>query len=418
MTERKTVDFDHHGPAYAADPWNTAARLAKECPVAWSPHHGGFWVISGHEELRAAARDAKTFSSRHDLPNGCTAFQGINLPSVPGRYLPIELDPPAQLDWRRALAPKFSPAMAEKLRPLMQEFCTYSIDRHIESGRMEFIMDYTSAVPALVTLHLLGLPLSRWRTYVEMTHKINYTADAERDAVFGQFDAMLREVVKVAHQRRAEPRDDLLTLLVQMKVQGKLLSDEDIASACGTIIAGGIDTTSAVVAGALKCFAEHPEVKQRLIEQPERLPAAVEEFLRFQSPVTGLARTAAADVELGGQKIKAGERVLLLYHGANMDEATFTDPTKLDIDRDAGSHVTFGFGAHRCLGSAIARVDIPIMLSTLLQRIPNYELVQGGLKRYPSIGTSNNYVAMEARFPPGPKVGVRDELCSEIEAGE
>lgn len=418
MTERKTVDFDHHAPEYAADPWNTAARLAKECPVAWSPRHGGFWVIAGHEQVRAVARDAKTFSSRHDLPNGCTAFQGINLPSVPGRYLPIELDPPAQLDWRRALAPKFSPAMAEKLQPLMAEFCTYNLDRHIESGSIEFIMDYTSAVTSMVTLHLLGLPLSRWHTCVEMTHKINYMADAERDAVFGQFDSMLREVVKVAHERRAEPRDDLLTLLVQMKVKGQPLSDEDIASACGTIIAGGIDTTSGVVAGALKYLAENPAVRQRLIDQPQLLPGAVEEFLRFQSPVTGLARTAAADVELGGQQIKAGDRVLVMYHGANMDETAFPNPTALDIERDATRHVTFGFGAHRCLGSAIARVDIPIMLSNVLQRIPDYELVPGGVRRYPSIGTSNNYVAMEARFAPGRRVGIRDELRAAIEAHE
>lgn len=418
MTERKTVDFDHHAPDYAADPWNTAARLAKECPVAWSPHHGGFWVVAGYEHVRTAAKDAKTFSSRHDLPNGCSAFQGINLPSVPGRYLPIELDPPTQLDWRRALAPKFSTAMAEQLQPLITEFCTYNLDRHIDSGRIEFIMDYTSAVTAMVTLHLLGLPLSRWRTCVETTHKINYTADAERDAVFGQFDAMLREVVKVAHERRAEPRDDLLTTLVQMKIQDQTLSDEDIASACGTIIAGGIDTTSAVVAGALKYLDENPAARQRLIEQPQLLPGAVDEFLRFQSPVTGLSRTAATDVELGGQKIKAGDRVLLMFHGANMDESAFPDPTVLDIERGATRHVTFGFGAHRCIGSPIAMVDIPIMLSQVLRRMPDYELLPEGVQRYPSIGTSNNYIAMEARFTPGPKMGVRDELRAEIEMGE
>lgn len=413
---RATTDFDHHGEAYAADPWRTAEQLAGKCPVAWSEKHGGYWVISGYEEVRAAARDSKTFSSRHDLPNGSSPFQGINIPSVEGRYLPIELDPPEQLDWRRLLAPRFSPAMADKLRPMMEQFCTWNLDQHIESGEIDLVEGYTSAVPAMVTLHLLGLPLAHWHTYVEMTHKINYTADADRMRVFAQFDAMLREVVIAAQSRRTEPRDDLLTTLVQMKIKGEPLSDADIASACGTIIAGGIDTTSAVVSGSLKYLADHPDLRQRLIDNPDLVPAAVEEFCRFVSPVTGLARTASCDVELGGQKIKAGDRVQVLWHGANMDSKVFADPTHVDIDRDTSSHVTFGFGAHRCLGSSIARADMPIMLRHVLTRIPDYRLVEGKTVRYPSIGVSNNYVSMPARFKPGKRVGVDAALQAELES--
>lgn len=412
---RSTTEFDHHSQQYAVDPWRTAEQLASKCPVAWSEKHGGYWVISGYEEVRAAARDSKTFSSRHDLPNGCSAFQGVNIPSVDGRYLPIELDPPEQLDWRRVLAPRFSPAMADKLRPMMEQFCTWNLDRHIESGEIDLVEGYTSAVPAMVTLHLLGLPLARWHTYVEMTHKINYTAGDDRLQVFSQFDAMLREVVIVARTRRSEPKDDLLTTLVQMKIKGKPLSDEDIASACGTIIAGGIDTTSAVVAGSLKYLAENPALRQRLIESPELLPQAIEEFLRYVSPVTGLGRTASRDVELGGQLIKAGDRVHIMWHGANMDEKAFADSTRVNVDRDASRHVAFGYGAHRCLGSSIARADMPIMLHQILSRIPNYELIPGRTVRYPSIGVSNNYVSMPARFAPGKRVGVDRSLEAALE---
>jgi cytochrome P450 len=414
-TPRSTTEFDHHSEQYAADPWGTAAKLASKCPVAWSEKHGGYWVISGYEEVREAARDSKTFSSRHDLPNGCSAFQGVNIPSVDGRYLPIELDPPEQLDWRRLLAPRFSPAMADKLRPMMEQFCTWSLDRHIEGGEIDLVEGYTSAVPAMVTLHLLGLPLAHWHTYVEMTHKINYTAGDDRLRVFGQFDAMLREVVAEARLRRSEPKDDLLTTLVQMKIKGEPLSDADIASACGTIIAGGIDTTSAVVAGTLKHLAENPKLRQRLIETPADLPQAIEEFLRYISPVTGLGRTASRDVELGGQSIRAGDRVHIMWHGANMDNRTFADPTRVDIDRDTSSHVTFGYGAHRCLGSSIARADMPIMLRHVLTRIPDYELIPGRTIRYPSIGVSNNYVSMPARFAPGRRVGVDPALEAALE---
>jgi cytochrome P450 len=415
MTERQTVDFDHHSAAYAADPWGTASRLANDCPVAWSEHHGGFWVVSGYEQVREAARDSKTFSSRHDLPNGCTALQGVNVPSVEGRYLPIELDPPEQLEWRRLLAPRFAPAMAERLRPYMEQYCTWNIDRHIESGEIEFVMDFTSAVPAMVTLHLMGLPLERWHTCVEMTHKINYTVGADRLETFAKFDAMLREIVTVANERRTEPRDDLLTTLVQMRIGGRLLSDEEIASACGTIVAGGIDTTSAVAAGALAYLSAHKEVRQRLIDDPTLLPQAVEEFLRFISPVTGLARTATRDVDLGGQRIRAGERLVLLWHGANMDESVFKKATDVDIARNAEGHVTFGFGAHRCLGSSIARVDLPIMLGHILRRLPDFEIVPGGAIRYPSIGVSNNYIAMPARFTPGRRVVTDPAITAELE---
>jgi cytochrome P450 len=411
-----TIEFDHQSVEYAQDPWGTASKLASECPVAWTESHGGYWVVSGYEEVVTAARDGKLFSSRHDLPNGCTPFQGVNIPSAPGRYLPIELDPPEQLEWRRALGAAFAPSAVDAMRPLMQEYCTWAIDQHIESGEIDFVMGLAAPVPALVTLHLLGLPLSRWRTYAEMTHAINYTAGEERNKTFEMFDQMLGEIVLTARERREDPKDDLLSVLATMEVQGERLSDEDIASACGTIVAGGIDTTAAVVAGALKYLGEYSEDRQRLIDDPDLIPQAMEEFLRFISPVTSLGRTAARDTELGGESIKAGDRLILMWHGANMDRRVFDDPTRLDIDRVPANHVTFGSGVHRCLGSRIARADIPIMLREVLTRMPDYELIPGGAVRYPSIGVSNNYIAVPARFTPGPKLGVSAALLEEMKA--
>jgi cytochrome P450 len=411
--QKRVIAFDQHSAQYAADPWNTAASLARESPVAWTESHGGFWVISGFEEVREATRNAKTFSSRHDMPNGCSRFQGINIPSVDGRFLPIEIDPPEQLEWRRVLATQFSPQAAAKLHPMMQQCATWCIDQHIETGKMEMVMGLTSAVPAFVTLRLLGLPLSQWHKYVEITHKTNYTSGKERDGYFAVFAQILEEVATIALTRREKPQDDLLTLLATMTIGGRQLNLGEIASACGVIIAGGIDTTSAVVASALKFLAENPRVRERLISNPELMPGAVEEFVRHTSPVTGLARTVTTDVSLGGQQLRAGDRVLILYHGANMDHRAFNCPTELNIDRDAGSHVGFGFGAHRCLGSAIARVDVPILIAEVLKRIPDYEL-DGAPVRYPSIAVSNNYVALPVKFTPGTRVGIDPQLQAEI----
>ena len=416
MENRETVDFDQHSQAYAEAPWATARDLAAKSPVAWSEHHGGFWVISGFDEVRRAASHSKLFSSQHDLPTGCTRFQGINLPPAPGRYLPIELDGQEQLQWRRTLGPLFSAEVAEQLRPLMQQFADWSIDQYAETGEIDLVLDFCSAVPAMLTLHLLGLPLARWRTYVEITHKINYTIGTERDATFRKFDLMLEEVARVATERRKAPRADLLTVLGQMEVGGKPLPVEDIVSACGTIIAGGIDTTSAVVAGAIKHLDDNLEVRRRLVDNPGDIPLAVEEFLRFVSPVTGLARTVSEDTVLGGQHLKAGDRVQIMWHGANMDERVFPDATSIDFERDNSRHVTFGFGPHRCLGSNIARVDVPVMLSTVLRRLPGYRLVPGAARRYPSIGVSNNYVSMPATFEPAEKIGVSSEIRAQLEA--
>jgi cytochrome P450 len=414
VTSKRVVDFDQHSAAYAANPWLISAKLAMESPVAWTDKHGGFWVISGFDEVREATRNAQVFSSRHDMPHGCTAFQGINLPPVSERFLPIELDPPEQLEWRRLMARQFSPEAAARLHPLMKECATWCVDQCIETGRMELVMGLTSAVPAFVTLRLLGLPLSRWHLYVEITHKTNYSTGEERARVFAQFGEILNEVAQVAAQRREAPRDDLLTLLATMTIRGKQLELHEIASACGVIIAGGIDTTSAVVASALKYLAEYRDVRRRLIDNPALMPGAVEEFIRHTTPVTGLARTVARDVVLGGQELKAGDRVLILYQGANMDARIFECPADLNIDRDAGNHVSFGYGAHRCLGSAFARVDVPTMLTEVLTRMPDYEL-DGNPVRYPSVGTSNNYIAVPVKFTPGKRIGIDAELSAEIE---
>jgi cytochrome P450 len=409
MAAKIVVDFDQHSAAYAADPWKAAAKLAKETPVAWTNAHGGYWIISGSDQIREAARNPGIFSVRHDLPNGSSIFQGINIPSVEGRYLPIEIDPPEQLEWRRALAAPFSQGSAEQLRPIMEQLTTWCIDRHIESGEMDFVMDLSSAVPALLTLHVMGLPMTRWHDYVEMTHKVNYeTGEAHQDA-HKKFGQALGELAEVAHRRRLEPKADLLTVLAKMEIGGKLLTDEQIVGACGTIVAGGIDTTSAVVASALKHLGENPMLRQRLIANPNLMPSMVEEFLRYVTPVTGLARTAAEDVEFHGQHIQRGDRVLFLWHGANMDEKVYSCPTKVDPDRDASGHVTFGFGSHRCLGSAIARQDVPCMLGAVLRRMPDYQLVPGKAVRYPSVGTSNNYISIPVTFTPGPRLGVSEE---------
>ncbi len=328
--------------------------------------------------------------------------------------MPIELDPPDQVVWRQALGSAFSPSAVARLRPLMTEFATWAIDQRIESGSIDFVMDLGAVVPTLVTLHLLGAPLSRWPTYAEMTHKVNYATGAERDDTFRMWDSMLTEIGEIAERRRSHPENDLITLMTKMRIDGRSLTTDEVLAACGTLVAGGIDTTAAAVSSTLKILGEDLSLRDRLAADRQLLPTAVEEFIRYVSPITGLARTATRDTQLGGSEIRAGDRLLLLFHGANMDENQFPEPHAIRVDRPDNKHVAFGQGPHRCIGAGIARADIPIMIGQVLDRMPDYELVQGAAVRYPSIGVSNNYISLPATFTPGTKVGVRQDLEVEL----
>ena len=277
--EKRLVDFDHQSEEYANDPWSQARALAEQYGVAWSDAHGGHWVVASYEAVTQATRTPAVFSSRHDLPTGSTPFEGINLPGTPIRWLPIELDPPLHTAWRQAMTSFFSPAGTDKLRPWMDEYITWCIDQFIEDGEADLVSQLAVPVPAMLTLKLLGMPLKGWERYADLTHRINYAVGDERDQMMVAFGDLLGELVVVAHERRNVPRDDLLTCLATMEPEGRPLTDEEILGACGTLVAGGIDTTAAVLSGALVYLDQNQEARQRLIDDPALMTTAVDEFM-------------------------------------------------------------------------------------------------------------------------------------------
>jgi cytochrome P450 len=214
-----------------------------------------------------------------------------------------------------------------------------------------------------------------------------------------------KRVAEEIELRRQEPKDDLLTLFATGTIGGEPLSDETIQSFSMNILAGGVDTTTALTSNALIHLARHPQDRQRLIDDPALLPVACEEFLRYFSPIHALSRTAYADVVVNGWEIKKGERVLLAYAAGNRDPEAFDDPETVKLDRLPNKHVAFGAGMHRCLGSFLARMMFQEMITAVFERMPDYELVEDGMRSYPSIGSVNGWIAIPARFPPGLKVG-------------
>ena len=415
---RPVIDFDHHSKQYAQrvfeDPTGFFQEMQREHPVAWSEKYGGFWILSRYEDIRRISEDDETFSSRNDLPRDGVAFSGITIPGNQARSTPIEMDPPEFFDYRRLLNRWFAPAAMEKLKPKMMEFTAWCIDRHIESGKIDLVWDLASPVPAMVTLQVLGIPLEHWHLYSDTSHKVVYTppdSPEKRKAIEG--DTMMRGTfVEVIKERRRNPGDDIITHLINTGIGGRPIPDSTLIEICSLIVHGGVDTTTSLLANTFEYLDRTQQARRRLMDDPELIFSAGEEFLRYYCPVQMLARTATRDVEIEGHLIRAGERVGLWWAAANHDPAVFEHPEQIILDRFPNRHAAFGLGIHRCLGSNFARAQYAIVLGQVLQRMPDFRLIREEAEHYESIGTVNGYVKMPATFSPARRLKAPVEITA------
>jgi cytochrome P450 len=416
--QRPVIDFDHHSKGYAnrvfSNPTEFFQEMQREHPVAWSERYGGFWVISRYEDVKRVSEDDATFSSRNDLPADGVAFSGIVIPGNPARSTPIEMDPPEFFDYRRLLNRWFAPAAVEKLKPRMQDFTSWCIDRHIASGKIDLVLDLASPVPAMMTLHVLGIPLEHWRLYAELAHSVVYTPPNSPARRKAQEDDMTMRttLAEATRERRRKPGDDIISHLIGARIDGQPIPDAMLTEICSLIVHGGVDTTTSLLAHTLEYLERSPADRRRLIGDPSLIFSAGEEFLRYYCPVQMLARTATRDVELGGQLIRAGERIGLWWAAANHDPAVFEHPERIILDRFPNRHAAFGLGIHRCLGSNFARAQYAIVLEEVLRRMPDYHLNREQAEHYESIGTVNGYVKMPARFTPGTRLNAPMEIAA------
>ena len=404
MTEpRKVIEFDHHSGEYAKDPVGMMRTLRETCPVAYSEAHGGFWAVTRYDDVRRVAYETETFSSRHDLPNG-TSFTGAILPPPPTRFRPIEMDPPEATRFRRLLNPLFSRQAIERFRPRLEEFTTRCLDERIESGAIDFVLDLTNPLPSMATLAFLGLPVERWEAYAMPYHNMVAYPPGSEDWVSAceGVQRCIEEVIEAVADRRENPRDDLLTLLVTAELDGEPIEYDLVIETVSSLLAAGLDTTTGALTNALSYLSEHPALRPWLLEDTERIPTFIEEVLRYYSPTQALARTATRDVELGGQLIRAGERILNCWAGANRDGAAFSRPDEFVPDREPNKHASFGMGVHLCLGAPFARMQMRVAVEQVLRRMPDFE-VGADIKRYETIGTVNGWISMPATFTPGPR---------------
>jgi len=360
--------------------------------------------VAGYEEVAAAFRDWESFSSaRSDPERTSLSISGNAMPVL----YPEELDPPEWNPMRRVLARMLSPQAAARLRPRVAYWVTHAIDQVIERGTCEFADDLTCRVPESVALEMLGFDRAEWTRISGAFHHMAAYANGTLE-----YAATLRELRWVAEVVQAEltarlatPRDDGMTAIVHHDIDGERISLDAAAAVTRLVVGGGVDTSTSVSSAALIHLSRHRADRQRLLDDPSLIDAAVEEFLRYYPPARTHGRVVARDVTLAGCQMHKGDRALLSEVSANRDEAEFPDADRFVIDRFPNRHVTFGMGLHRCPGSHLARLELRELLTQVLARMPDFHIDEDGIVEYPNWSMIGGWGRIPATFTPGPRLG-------------
>jgi cytochrome P450 len=417
------IELDRHGDQYRTEFERLSDELHASKPIAWNDTHGGYWFVTGNQELFDTARRADVLSNDDDPygERGGEKYTGISIPppplevrqrqaGSPGRLggMFLGMDPPAQRHYRNALNPYLSPAAVARWQPVLDEITRASLDEVIETGRIDFVDDLANIVPAVLTMAMLGFPMNDYETYVEPVHAGVYTKPGTPEAEIvhqQQVEMAMRSFGYIA-DIRANPRPGLVDALIKADIGGTNPDDMAVMGAVGLLIGGGFDTTTALTAHALEWLSEHPDQRERLSREWEELrDSATEEFLRFYTPAPGDGRTVTKDEEIHGVQLKAGDRLWLSWAMANRDATVFEDPHEIKLDRKGNRHASFGLGVHRCIGSNVARATFKTMLKAVLDRMPDFVCDPDGAVHYDTVGVINGLKHLPATFTPGKRLG-------------
>ena len=355
------------GEFYAGRPFGHYEWMRAQAPV-YRDEDAGIWGIALYEDVMQVSRDPATFSSA----------QG----SRPDSWVPssINMDDPEHKRRRGLVNRGFTPGRLAAHEPRVREICHWLVDSVCERGECDFVSDIAAPLPLIMIGDMLGMPKEDFATLLRwsdtMLQATSSSAGPEiLEAATTAATEYFTYIAEAIAARRESPTDDLVSLLVHGELDGERLNDEAIAHEALLILVGGDETTRHVISESALALIQHPQQRRKLIENPSRMRVAVEEFLRWVSPIKNMNRTATRETELRGQKIHEGDKLLLLYQSANRDERVFSNPEAFDIERTPNDHVAFGgYGAHHCLGASLARLELRIMFDVLLDRMPDMEL--------------------------------------------
>ena len=352
-----------------AEPQPMYKALRESTPVFRSPQAV---VLSRLTDIEMALKHTELFSSNMDA---------VDLGNI-RPLIPLQIDPPEHAKYRRILDPLFTPREMARREPRVAELVNEMIDSFAGRGEVDFHEEFAVPLPCTVFLQLLGLPLEDLDQFLEWKDGVIRPQGADgydnrHDVSQGTAQQIYDYFDRAIDEHIASPRDDVLSAMIAAEVAGQPLSREELLDICFLFLIAGLDT----VTDSLDCFfvylARHPDHRHQLVEEPDVLPHAIEELLRWETPVPGVVRVAMQDVEVGGCPISKGERVSPLLGAANTDPAEFPNPELVDFNRNPNRHRAFGGGPHRCLGSHLARMELRVALREFHRRIPDYEIKPG-----------------------------------------
>jgi cytochrome P450 len=407
MTGAKRVDFDPRDlvdPARYAErgyPHELWTRLRAEDPVAWveAPDWEPFWAVTKHADVMDVAKQPLRFSSAQ----GITLARAGQPPFPPSEIL-VLLDPPKHGPVRRLVSARFTPKAVRSRRDDVERIALDVLDDAeptVASGNGDAVQHIAAPFPLAVIAWILGAPSTDWELLFRLTNEIIGKDDPEyrrEGETPGQTIKRARGelhhyLAGLIDERRREPRDDLVTELLAGSVNGAPLTQEQLLAYCELFVEAGNETTRNAISGGLLAFCEQPAEWEKLQANPDLVPDAVEEILRWASPISHFTRVATEDCELHGKPVHAGDQLALYFASANRDEDVFDDPFTFRVDRRPNPHLAFGFGEHFCVGAHLARVEVEMVLRHLLRRLDGFEVagpierlgsvVNGSIKRLP-----------------------------------
>jgi pimeloyl-[acyl-carrier protein] synthase len=377
-----TIDFAD--PVIQADPYPVYAQLRRESPVFWNGQH---WLISRYDDIAALMLDPRMSSQRVDatfrvLPDDVQR-ELQPLRNVLNNRMLLS-DPPKHTRLRTIVMKAFSARAAQGRRDRIQQFCDQFLDHMSQRETIDAMGDYATPLPGWTIADTLGVPHDEQEAFTRWSHDQVRIYDRpgtahERIAVMRQGQASMLEMKayleEVIEQRRRKPEEDLISELVMAEEQGDRLSVDEMVVMVIAILVGGNNSTAHLIGNAILTLLRHPESAKQLREYPGLIRPAIEEVMRFESPVQATSRVATEDMAFGGQMIRAGDNVSMLFGSANRDEEQFPEPDRFHIERHPNRHLTFAHGAHFCLGSALARNVAQIAVLSIMQRYPDMRLV-------------------------------------------
>jgi cytochrome P450 len=394
-TDVRSLDQELARPRLVDDPYPVYARLRAQDPVHWCQPWRQ-WVLTRYDDVEKVTRDPRRFSSEGweaSYLRKLAPDVRARLPYLERHYSAHVLsntDPPAHNRLRRVVVRSFTPRVLEAIQPDVERLVDRLLDRIDRPGAVDFVAEFAYPLPAIVIAQLLGAPedgreqFERWSAdlvaFVGSGQPLPERA-MRADASLRDFRAYLEPLIETAGTR---PSDDLISLLATPGEDGERLTPDELVATCVTLLFAGHETTANLIANGLLALLRHPEELKRLKYEPVLAVSAVEELLRYDSPVQRLRRRATEDVELRGELIRSGDLVMAFNGAANRDPERFLDPDRLDITRGDTGHLAFGHGIHFCVGAALTRLEAPIALNRLLRRFPRLRLAPNAQIRWKS----------------------------------